>query len=131
MQTILDADQRMRLMKMAMKMEETNGVDRVLDAYDKMVERITDGRMPLGLSDGGDTATELLEGFLAERCVTGGESKLQAKVFYEAFLAWCQGKGMVKENIPTHRRVGGLLRTMYEVHESNVVYYLGINFKER
>jgi hypothetical protein len=124
----LSTDQRLRVMRMAMSLEQGNGTDAVLSAFDRMMERIcADGFQVVAT----DTFTaSLVENFLEAEWVPVEKGKVQAKDFYERFRASCVRGGLSENEVPSMQRVGRVMRTTVQVHDSNVTYYLGIEPKE-
>lgn len=120
-------DHRMKILKMAMDLESARGVDGVLSAYDKMVDRIGEGMFILGGPD--IKAASLVERFIEQMWDKKPGAKIQASRFYDALCSWCDDQGVEESDLPTLKRVGRVMRTMFDVRESNVVYYLGLEQK--
>nr|WP_287412798.1 hypothetical protein [Pseudodesulfovibrio sp.] len=125
---VLNADQRMRILKMAMNLEQNNGVDAVLSAYDRILDRLGQGIFVPPIIESG--VGELVEQFIESRLEAKEGTKVQASHFYEWFCDWYQDNGLPEADRPSQRGVGGYMRANREVKDSNVVFYLGIATKE-
>lgn len=123
----LDTAQRMKVFKMAMQLAEKEGVDAVLDAYDRILDRMGEGLFVIGTHD--ESVAELVEQFIADGCFARDGVKVQASIFYDAFTVWCAGRGVTGNAIPSHRKVGSFMRANKNVKDSNVVFYLDIEVR--
>lgn len=115
---------RMELMRMAMRLASDKDLDAVLAVYDQLLGRMFEDTTPIEHALDGDLVCRLRD-FLAEKCLTVNGSKVQAKVFYEAFLAWLPAG----TRPPTIHAVGRIMGAMIPKHMSNVVYYIGIKLR--
>jgi len=118
---------RLRILTMAHQLEHANGTDAVLDAFDRLEERVMRG---VPLAEGTGRMPALIEEFFATCCELVEGAKTQVGVIYDAFREWCaESKGLDVNAVPSLRVFGESTRRAFDREASNRVFLLGVRLR--